>query len=682
MQRNKPLLIFFAVYSAALALSLYGMSFFQFRVSSEIYSVLEATSSVIGIIAAISCILLSRGLGRGDFLIVGIGILILSSVDLPKALLASETITTLFGIKLINVGYLIGIHIIGRIMLIAILVYGIMLYYRVPLQMSNQKIVIIGFTAFFISLLLFFVPDNKLLPLFGFNFYNVLFALFFIIMAIIAVVISRNSTFRFRNFVIKCILILASSEVSMFFSNNIFDHYYIFGVLLKSLALLLTVLFGAFQLVDEIRNALYEGLKRKNAENELKSNYKIIDNKNKEFEKLNKRYSDQNRKLRMANIKLKTSKQMSDKRNTLKQAFFHRISKEIRTSMHSILGFTNLLDSGKISDDIKEQYTGIIKSSGNNLLSLVEDIEVISHIESGRLWKSESRINLNNMLKEIVKEYSQENSNFYHIPIELHTGLADDKSNIIVDNVKLKQVLKNLLSNACKYTRKGSITIKYKAKDNSNLVFSIEDTGEGISREKQLSLFNYYKKTDVLIIDDYFESGLGLPICKALIDNMKGNIWVESELGKGSNFCFSIKYKSSVSDFSPDYDFSIVTDKLRNKKVLIVDDDYFNTLFLEKYLINNGITVIKVINGFESIKAVEEDSSIALVFMDIHLPGMNGFEAAKQIKTFNNNIVIIAQTANVYDLTSSSLDMSGCDDIISKPIQMNILYDKILNYLN
>jgi PAS domain S-box-containing protein len=234
------------------------------------------------------------------------------------------------------------------------------------------------------------------------------------------------------------------------------------------------------------------------------------------------------------------AKEKAEESDRLKTAFLHNVSHEIRTPMNAVIGFSTLLSEQDISESERSQYVEIIFQSSNQLLSIINDIVDIANVESGQVKMNFREMNLNSSLKRLNEQFSYKEKE-YKIPITFSAGLPDEDSNIVTDGIKLIQILSNLISNSIKFTREGQINFGYVLKDKF-LEFFVTDTGIGISDEHIGKIFNRFYQVDIAVSRQYSGTGLGLSICKAYVDLLGGNIWLNSEPGKGTQFNFTIPY--------------------------------------------------------------------------------------------------------------------------------------------
>ena len=237
------------------------------------------------------------------------------------------------------------------------------------------------------------------------------------------------------------------------------------------------------------------------------------------------------------------AKEKAEESDRLKTAFLHNVSHEIRTPMNAIIGFSALLNEPDTTAEDRKQFTDIIFQSGTQLLSIINDIVDIANIESGQVKLNIKEMNLNAALRNLYEQFSyKEKADL--LKINLQTGLADDKAIILTDGIKVIQILSNLISNAMKFTREGSVDFGYALK-NGNLEFYVKDTGIGIPDEHHEKIFERFFQVDNVISRKFGGTGLGLSICKAYVELLGGRMWVTSKPGHGTDFRFTLAYKPS-----------------------------------------------------------------------------------------------------------------------------------------
>jgi PAS domain S-box-containing protein len=377
------------------------------------------------------------------------------------------------------------------------------------------------------------------------------------------------------------------------------------------------------------------------------------------------------------------SKERAEESDRLKLVFLANMSHEIRTPMNGILGFTELLKAPHISGEEQQEYIRIIEKSGKRMLNIINDIISISKIESGQIEVSDNETNINEQL-EYIHTFFKPEAKLKGIDLTLLKLLPSENNYIKTDREKLYAILTNLVKNALKFTNKGSIEIGCEKKG-GYLEFFVKDTGLGIPKSQEKIIFERFRQANESISRTHEGSGLGLAISKAYVEILDGKIWVESLEGKGSTFYFTIPFHSDTDHKNdPDVDTAISKIKEENKvkdlKVLIVEDDAISKLLITIAVKPYSKEILKVSTGFEAIEACRNNPDIDVVMMDINMPKMGGYEATKNIREFNKDLVIIAQTANGMQIDRDNAIAAGCTDYISKPINIIDLGTLIQKY--
>ena len=367
---------------------------------------------------------------------------------------------------------------------------------------------------------------------------------------------------------------------------------------------------------------------------------------------------------------LEIAKERAEESDRLKSSFLANMSHEIRTPMNAIIGFSELLQEDDIPYDTRRQFFNHIKNSGNSLLNLINDIIDFSKIESGELKISRTIFNLNQLFDELHQTFEKikTGKGKDHIDLQFLKGLNDEQSVIYTDPFRLKQIITNLVENSLKFTEKGSVIVSYQL-NGGEIIFSIKDTGIGISKDKQDVIFNQFRQADDSHARKYGGTGLGLSISKKLAKLLNGKMWLESTVNVGSSFFISIPYqkkKSSAvnSTSNEDSDFN---KKLAGKKILIVDDYKVNLNLLEKMLKTTGAELIIAQNGKIAVDYCM-NNHFDLILLDLQMPNLNGYDTFKLIKKDSPNTKIIAQTAYALANEKEQVLKSGFDGFITKPI--------------
>ncbi|PLX11966.1 MAG: hypothetical protein C0598_06985 [Marinilabiliales bacterium] len=378
------------------------------------------------------------------------------------------------------------------------------------------------------------------------------------------------------------------------------------------------------------------------------------------------------------------AKEKAEESDRLKSAFLANMSHEIRAPMNGILGFTNLLQQRDLSGENQQKYIDIIQKSGDRMLNTVNDIIDISRIEAGLESYTVSEVNVNEQLNYYYSFFKPE-AEKKGVKLQLNNNI-EEVSVIKTDMDKFNSVLTNLIKNAIKYTDKGIIEFGYKIKteeDKTELVFYVLDTGIGIPEFRQQAVFDRFVQADIEDKQAKQGSGLGLAITKAYVEMMGGKIWLESEEGKGSTFYFSIDY-NLVNKKRPVYKSDNKLPKndgdLSGKlNILVVEDDEISLDFISIVIKDYARKIQSVVSGIDAISECKKNPDIDLILMDIQLPGMNGYETTKEIRKFNKDVIIIAQTAYAMAGDKEKALKAGCNDYISKPInqtELEILFKK------
>lgn len=381
---------------------------------------------------------------------------------------------------------------------------------------------------------------------------------------------------------------------------------------------------------------------------------------------------------------LEKAKYKAEESDRLKSVFLANMSHEIRTPMNAIVGFSDLLDMEDMPFDKRKVYTNTIRERTKDLLNIINDLLDISRIESNSLKIVINKGNINNTLTEIKDFFKLRNEQIYNKPIEfvLENEIDASRCFIETDFDRIKQVLINLIENAFKFTNEGQIKLKCSLNDASTLLIAVSDTGMGIPKDKLELIFERFRQVDDTYLTREFGGvGLGLSICKGIIELMQGKIWVESSFNLGSTFFFTIPFKPSNSvankvglTENSQYNF-------KGKKILIVEDIQFNRDYLKEVLESTYATMIFAPDGNTALKVFTAHQDIDIVLMDIRLPDIDGLELTRRMARVRNGIKIIAQTAYASSEDHEKCIEAGCIDFITKPILKRTLLEKLGNYL-
>ncbi len=379
-----------------------------------------------------------------------------------------------------------------------------------------------------------------------------------------------------------------------------------------------------------------------------------------------------------ANIEAETS-------NRLKTSFLANISHEIRTPLNSVVGFSNLLLSNDLTQEVKEEYVEHINHNSEKLLQIIVDIIDLSRLESSQIEITYEESSVNAIVNEVIEEARKViKRNEKPIILNVKDQFEDNGDLIFTDKVWLKRVLSHLMDNAIKFTLEGSIEFLY-YRENENLMFKIKDTGIGINKENLGRIFEEFRQE----IDGHrrpFEGlGIGLTLAKEVVERMGGKINVQSVKGVGSEFSFSIPYRPAGSTKGKLK--SILKDQLAgpinwsSRKCLLVDDNKDVLIYLNRILMDTGVQVLMARSGFEAIEIIKNTPDIDVVLLDMQMPEMNGIEATKLIRVISRELPIIAQTAFIFEDDKDIILEAGCDACLIKPIRKDHLLTVMSNFV-
>jgi PAS domain S-box-containing protein len=397
----------------------------------------------------------------------------------------------------------------------------------------------------------------------------------------------------------------------------------------------------------------------------------------------NKELVFQNEEKEKRATELTIAKEQAEESDRLKSAFLTNMSHEIRTPMNGILGFTELLKEPNLSSDDQLDYIQTIQISGARMLNTINSIVDMSKIESGLMKVDIKETNINEKIEFTYKFFKPE-VEIKGLQFLVKNSLPSKEVIIKTDNEKVYGILTNLIKNAIKFTFEGSIEFGYEKKG-EYLEFFVKDTGIGIPQKQYQLIFERFRQGSESHNRGYEGSGLGLSIAKTYVEMLGGKIWVESEEGKGSTFYFTIPY-NAVLDEKTEIKNAISAEhkegQLKNLKILIVEDDEISYSLLTKMLQKISYEVLHAITGVQAVEACRNNPDIDLVLMDIRMPKMDGNEASRQIRQFNKDVIIIAQTAYAFSGDREKAIEAGCNDYISKPINSTSLFELIKKHCN
>lgn len=391
--------------------------------------------------------------------------------------------------------------------------------------------------------------------------------------------------------------------------------------------------------------------------------------------------TNDNHKYQLLSAKIK-----AEEGERLKSTFLENLSHEIRTPMNAIIGFTDLMLTTNLAEKDKQEYLTIIHKSGKNLVSIIEDLIEMSKIDTNQIVPNYSEVDIEKCLIELFNTIKVDIPKSKKIDFYILETKSKLRYSVKVDEVKLKQIIINLVYNAIKFTENGYVSFGYEIVEESELdfiKFIVKDTGIGISKENQLTIFDRFKRVESDLTIENGGLGLGLAISRAYVEMMGGRISIYPNQDRGTIFSFTIPLKyakttkkqaTTEADLLPNLVFD-------NKTILIAEDDNINFLLIKKMLQITNYNIIRAQNGQEAISKIIENPAINLILMDLKMPVMNGYEAFDKIKILKPNIPIIAQTAHASEEDKEKIYRKGFSDYITKPINKDLLIDMVSRHI-
>jgi len=389
---------------------------------------------------------------------------------------------------------------------------------------------------------------------------------------------------------------------------------------------------------------------------------------------------------RMMLDNLVVARQKAEEAAQSKQIFMSTMSHEIRTPLNEVIGITNLLLQGNPRDD-QMDYIKTLRFSGNHLLTLVNDVLDYNKMESGKIVFEQVQFNLNDFLDEIMRSYSFR-SKAKHLNFEIKKE-GDLPAEVIGDQIRLNQILSNLLSNALKFTNQGGITVTIRELERidnqSKMEFSVSDTGIGIPMDKHSAIFESFTQASPDTTRNYGGTGLGLAICKKLIELQGGTIEMESEPDQGSRFTFVLKFQvAEKGSHHAENEAAETYTGLEGKRVLVAEDNKINFFVANKFLTGWGVIVTHAENGQIAIDKIKKEE-FDLVLMDLHMPVMDGIEATKILRSSEDkkisSIPIVALTAAIMSESHDKIEELNINDYVLKPFKPHDLFSRILKHI-
>lgn len=382
---------------------------------------------------------------------------------------------------------------------------------------------------------------------------------------------------------------------------------------------------------------------------------------------------------------LQKTREKIEESDKLKTTILSNISHYIRTPLNSVTGFAELLANSDFESYKRREYIEIIKRQSKRILSLIDDLSEVAKLEAGNIVISKIPCNLNLVLNELVIGINHQRTVSQQEQVEIKLNIPQKAIELLTDSGRLQQTINNLVNYSLRYTQKGFIEIGYNFDATlQRLIFFVRDSSPGLNKEEQKIIFNKFVVLDNTETAKYEDPGLGLTIARNIIKNLGGRIWVESDEGSGTSFFFTIPYEPVSLVDTISYDEEINQNKTftwPNKVILIADDEEVNAMFLDAVFQGTSVQILFARNGQEALDLCKNINKIDLILMDIKMPVMNGIKATAEIRKFNSRIPIIAQTALASEEDKQQSMRAGCNDIITKPIEVQELLVLVNKFL-
>lgn len=373
--------------------------------------------------------------------------------------------------------------------------------------------------------------------------------------------------------------------------------------------------------------------------------------------------------------------QKAEQASRMKSLFLANMSHEIRTPLNAIEGFSRVMAETDSPED-RMKFMEIIESNNGRLLALINDILDLSRVEAGEISIKKGMTDLNDLC------HSLQNIFKFRCPdtIQLVWNKPNMKVTLNTDANRVTQVFSNLIGNALKHTVKGSITYGYRLiNDGSEVEFFVTDTGSGIDPNDMENIFGTYVSRDADVQNGY---GLGLALCKTIVEKMEGRISVQSRLGEGSTFRFILPFEGTIGGMAQSTRTttnsrtirSTTMTNLQNAPMILVAEDEDSNYELVRIVLSKRYRLLRAVNGIEAVTLCEDEHP-DMILMDIRMPGMNGLDATRIIKEVNHDIPVVALSAYAFDENIREAKAAGCDDFMAKPFRVEDLLDMVEKYV-
>jgi len=381
-------------------------------------------------------------------------------------------------------------------------------------------------------------------------------------------------------------------------------------------------------------------------------------------------------------LELIRAKERAIESDKLKTAFLTNMSHEVRTPMNAIIGFSTLLNDEDISKDETMEYVSLIASNASTLLKIIDNVIEVAKLEAGEVVLERKQFGINQLMVDLLETFENNEARRPDVSVTISTAGSDEEYMLYNDPSRLMQMLSILIGNGLKFTEEGSVEFGYKLLESKYIEFIIKDTGIGIPVSQQVNIFERFRQADNSLTRKFGGTGLGLTIVKHLVDLMDGQIVLESKEGKGTMFRILLPLVQPSVEVLPGI---IIKAKpkldLSGKHILVVEDVESNYQYIVAVLKSTMVSIHWITDGNAAVDFCLNYPDIDMVFMDINLPGIDGYEATRQIRTTKPDLPIVALTA--YAMTGErerSLD-AGCNEYLSKPVSPRELLAVVTRFL-
>ena len=371
----------------------------------------------------------------------------------------------------------------------------------------------------------------------------------------------------------------------------------------------------------------------------------------------------------------------AEKASQMKSLFLANMSHEIRTPLNAIEGFSRVMAETDSAED-RMKYMEIVESNNSRVLALIDEILDLSRVEAGEVTIKKQMVDLSELCRTIQLIFK------FRCPDTIQLTTSKPNMNVLLntDANRITQIFSNLISNALKHTTEGRITYGYRLKnDGQEVEFFVTDTGTGIAPEDLEDIFKTYVSRDAEAQKGY---GLGLSLCKIIVEKMGGTIGVDSKLGEGSTFYFTIPFEGSIGGMvrnghttTNSRTIRVTTHtNMQSAPLILVAEDEDSNYELVRIVLQKRYRLLRAKNGIEAV-TLSEDEHPNLILMDIRMPDMNGLDATRIIKEVNHDIPIVALSAYAFEENIREAKEAGCDEFMAKPFRVEDLLDVVRKYV-